>query len=356
MKELMKSSIKFAVILFVILAVLGTASLLWVFPSAKVLFSTPSELSDINTSTDLDGKYVKTTLSDLQGSYYTYSVKKSTFYTHVMPIGNSQYIAVRISNVDVPFDNRFFESGEELIEDISDGAMLSTHQYVVSGTLYRMDAEDEARYQEYIASGALPETDSQTFLPYYLAVCDYGSNHNSTTIYLFGFVGILLIILGLWALIAALLGANLKPIKQYIRKSASPEATTKIVEDFLANAPVLCNFQYDDRFLCYHPSGNVHFFNETEKLIWAYKVSERTHHTKLNDKLVLQDHGVLIYFTDGKVNQCTCNNQEEADEMLAVIEDLCPKAVVGYAVELEEIMDKNLDAFLKMTYYSTKDI
>ena len=71
---------------------------------------------------------------------------------------------------------------------------------------------------------------------------------------------------------------------------------------------------------------------------------------------MLQDHGVLIYFTDGKVNQCTCNNQEEADEMLAVIEDLCPKAVVGYAVELEEIMDKNLDAFLKMTYYSTKDI
>lgn len=355
MKELMKASIKFSVILFVILAVIGIAGIVWTFPSAKVLFSTPVALEDVDTTSDLDGTYVKTTLSDLHGTYHKQTIKRSVFYFHVMPIDATHYIAIRVSNADVQFEDRFFEAGDSLLEDISDGTLLSSHQYEVSGTLYRMDEEFEAQYFEYIDSGALPTSDHQYFLPYYLDVSNYGGNHNSTSIYLFGGGGILLIILGLWALLAALLGANQKPIKRYIRSSASPEAMTKIVEDFLANAPVLCDLQYDNNFLCYHPNGMVHFFNDTDKLIWAYKVSERTKHTKLNDKLVLQDNAVLIYFTDGKVNQCVCKTQEEADEMIAILEDLCPKAVTSYALELEEILERDLDAFLKMTYYSTKN-
>lgn len=356
MKELMKSSLKFALVLFVILGIIGAASLLWVLPSASVLFSTPTELNEVDIDSDMDGIYVKATLSDLHGSYYTYNVKKSTFYTHVMPIDDTHYIAVRISNVDVPYENRFFESGEQLIEHIEDGNQLSSHQYVVSGTLYKMDAEDEARYLEYIASGAIPGIDTNHALTYYLDVCDYGGNHNSTSIYLFGFVGIAALFFGCWALIAALLGANQKEIKKYIRNSASPEGTTRSIENFLVNAPIINDFQYNEQFLCYHPSGNVHFFNETGKMIWAYKVSDRTHKTKLNDKLVLQEHGVLIYFTDGKVNQCTFKSQEQADEAIANLEALCPKAVIGYAVELEDIMEKNLDGFLRMTYYSTKNV
>lgn len=355
MNKLKKESMEHTFVLFLIMTIIGALALAWVLPSAKVMFSTPVELNTLDFESDLDGIYVKTTLSDLYGSYYKHTVKSSYSHMHVMQINDNCYIGVKVSNADVEYDNRFLEINNHLLEDIDDGAKLSEHQYVISGTIHKMTSAEQDRYYKYVDSGALPVKDHQYFLPYCLNVSDYGGNHNSTSIYLFGFVGILLLVAGLYALIAALCGHYQKPIKRYIRNSGSPEGTKQNVERFLSTAPLLHHLQYNERFLCHHSNGIVTFFNETNKLIWAYKVSERPKTTKLNNKLVLHDHAILLFFTDGIVHQCQFTNEQQADEVISVLEQLCPKAIIGYSLELEELLDRDLNAFLKMTYYSISD-
>ena len=300
MNKLKKESVKHSFVLFLIMTIIGVLILAWVLPSANVMFSTPVELNTLDFESDLDGVYVKTTLSNLYGSYYKHTVKNSDSHMHIMQIDDNCYIGVKVSNADVEYDNRFL--GINQLEDIEDGTKLSEHKYVISGTIHKMTTEEQERYYKYVDSGTLPVKAHQYFLPYCLNVSNYGGNHNSTSIYLFGFVGVLLLVAGLYALIAALCGHYQKPIKRYIHSSGSPEGTKQNVERFLSTAPLLHHLQYNERFLCHHSNGTVTFFNETNKLIWAYKVSERPKTTKLNKNLVLHDHAILLFFTDGIVH------------------------------------------------------
>lgn len=136
----------------------------------------------------------------------------------------------------------------------------------------------------------------------------------------------------------ALSGKYQKEIHQYITASSNPTETTIKIEHFLANTPVLYGVRCNEEFFCLQ-YGIQNIFRETSTLAWVYK----------KDSLQ-QAYYIVFGFSDGSLYKHNVENADCANELIAVLTELCPQAIFEYNSELARMYKKNLKEFLEIKY------
>lgn len=149
-----------------------------------------------------------------------------------------------------------------------------------------------------------------------------------------------------WAVLTlyrALSGKYQKEIHNYIKESANPTETTIKIDHFLANTPALYGVRCNKEFFCLQ-YGIQNLFRETSRLAWVYK------------KDSLQQAYFLVFgFSDGKLYTHNVENEEHANEVLAILGEVCPQAIFDYNKELAKKFKKSLNEFLEIKYNTTKE-
>ena len=281
---------------------------------------------------------------------------KVSAYEYIVDADDYRYMGLRVSSKDFDKSEALLDASYKYLEGIDDGGLVFKAQFEVTGTIKKMPNASLSLYYEYLDEAGVTETERDVFLPYYLEVGDNGGNSNISLILLVGF-GLIFIIIALILLIRAVTGKCQKPINTYIAASGNPEAATQRVESFLATAPAIHKLQYDQNFIC-GQNGVATIFGETPKLVWAYK------YTVNNKQLfitVSKSHSVMIAFTDGSRYVYPVKKEAHAEEILAVLSQIAPKAIIGYNDQLEKMFRKDMNGFLNLKYnlpqevYATKD-
>lgn len=144
-----------------------------------------------------------------------------------------------------------------------------------------------------------------------------------------------------WAVLTlyrALSGKYQKEIHSYVKESANPTETTIKIDHFLANTPSLYGVRCNKEFFCLQ-YGIQNLFRETSTLVWVYK------------KDSLQQAYFLVFgFSDGKLYTHNVENEEHANEILAILYEVCPQTIFDYNKELATKFKKNLNEFLEIKY------
>lgn len=174
----------------------------------------------------------------------------------------------------------------------------------------------------------------------YLAICVYLVYKMQSSEYklLFLFPALFFFCWVFLTLYRAYSGKYQKDIHNYIKNSANPTESTIKIEHFLANTPALYGIRCDKEFFCLQ-YGIQNLFRETSTLVWVYK------------KDSLQQAYFLVFgFSDGKLCTHNVENEEHANEVLAILDELCPQAVFDYNKEIAKKFKKNLNEFLEIKY------
>lgn len=347
METLKKRSIRNAIILCIVLVVIGGIIFGTVaVPAIMEQFKKPVAWEDVDFSGDIEGLKVTGTLYFIYDAYAEQTNGSDVVaYEYIIDADDTYYIGLRVTSKDFDASEALLFASYDYMDGLDDGTELLKYQYEVTGTIKEMPSDSLSLYREYLTECEIEESEQAYFLPYYLEV-NAASEYDWFEVIFLGILGVALIVAGIYVLIAAILGKNQKHLNRYINSSTNAEAAKQRIENFLATAPVIHKLRYDQNFLC-NQDGSV--FGETDKLIWAYK---HTVNHKRYFITVSQSHSVMLTFIDGATQQFNVNNEAAADELLALLSRLCPKAIIGYSAELENLRKNNLRGFLNIRYYA----
>ena len=355
MNKLKQDSIRHCLMLFIIFLTIGIAIILWLTPHIIHMTKGPATWNEVNLNEDIEGIYIRDTLTGIYGPYSEHRTDWfEVTYRYILAIDETHYIDLEISSNDDVFNedvstlllrSLFLFTG---MKDLDDAQRLNEHQYAIAGIVTEMSDGQLTRYYEYADSIGLTNTDETQLLPFYLRVGTVSKNHTPFSILLFGSFAFLLIFSGVYALIMSLCGYYQKPLRQYINTSASPEAMRYKIDTFLATAPTLHNLQYNQNFICGYKSGIVSVFGETNELVWIYKYSDDK---KLHKQRKCDKHALVFIYKDSSMQTLDINKEEQANVLLELLSQLCPKAIIGFTDELKELQTNNMTAFLNIKYY-----
>lgn len=135
-------------------------------------------------------------------------------------------------------------------------------------------------------------------------------------------------------------------LQNYINRSAPTQLTKQRLDAFLNTASYLHGIYYDEHYICGQSKMSI-VFGETYQLVWIYKRAEPV---KFMGIRTYNEDYVCFVFTDGEVQELGVDDEVYADKILAKIEELCPRAIVGYSKELQDLFEEDFQGFMDLKY------
>lgn len=348
MKELRTKSLK-SVLWLVIIAAAGLAvALYFIIPSALKQITGGKDFNELDyTADDLDGTYVSGTL------YYIYDWYCQDRGTdggqveareYIIDAGSDYYMGFRV-------DSAHFDEAEELMNvsyDWSEGNAsddeLAAATYEVKGTIRAMPEESRELWDEYWAYYEDDELTAMT-IPYYLELNYVGGT--SPQALLIARIGALIAIFFLvFPLVKVFTGGYQSQVKNYIAKSANPDATREKVELFLRGNEYVKGLKMNAQYIT-GQQGPTTIFADVSTLAWVYQLTT-TH--KRNGFTTGHTYSLMFGFTDGTRKQLDMSNEENVKYNLQAIADRYPHVIVGFSNDLDNLFRKNIQEFLNLKY------
>ena len=344
-KQSLKSVLGLVILLYAFCAILGVV----IVPSLSNASKEPISLDEIDYSGDIEGLYVSGTLYGIYDWYCEETQDDKTIAKeYIIDADDYYYIGLRAEYGDMDAADALLDASTKYLDGLDDGTLLAESQYEVFGVIKAMPEDSLQFYYEY---AEWCEIDTEIFLPYYIEVGTYG-DYDGTDLILFGGLIAFLFILATLFLVWALTGHYQKAVKKYINNSGSPELAESKVENFVAMTPLVNGMRYNHEFICGNDGANT-VFGETDKLVWAYKhvVNHKRYFITVS-----KTYSVVLGFADGTRQMARVKKEAMADEHLQNLQNLCPKAILGYSAELDQMFRKNLPQLLNLRYNAPEPV
>lgn len=231
----------------------------------------------------------------------------------------------------------------------------ATYNYEMSDTIYftgavnKMSSEEYQYFREYFQESDWTDEEIDEYtLPYYISVGALTGGAATSAYVIFG-IGIALIVFGVFILLYALSGGDVKAFQKEVATLGMSEME---LEAEYAGARVM--IQKDNlrigRRLIFYMTGRRTRVIVNDKIVWAYQQST-THRT--NGIKTGTTYEILIYLlNEKKARRINMPGEEKAGEILQYMYDNIPTAVVGYTDELVSLFNKDYQGFLNLRYHN----
>lgn len=348
MKTLRKQSLKS--VLWIIILLWGLAILLggMAMPSLSKAGTEPTPWEEVDFSGDIEGLYISGTVYGIYDWYCEeYEDDKTVAREYFTDADDYYYMGLRAEHSDMKAADALMVATSAYFEGEDDGTLLMEAQYEVKGIIKKIPSDSLKFYHEYLDWDTMDEESKDMFLPYYIDVNNLG-DYDTTDGIIFLTVAIILFLIGLLILILVLAGRYQKTVNNYIKNSMNPEYTRDKIENFLQVVPEVNGLRYNQEFICGSNNGTT-IFGETQKIVWAYKHTVNHRYYFIT---VAKSYAIVLGFLDGTMQTAAIKKEEMVDAHLQKLQQLCPKAIIGYSADLERMFRKNLNEFLRLRYYA----
>lgn len=219
-----------------------------------------------------------------------------------------------------------------------------------SGAVNKMSEQEYQYFTEYFEeSGWSREEIEEYTLPYYISVGALIGGAASSVYVVMG-IGAVLVIIGLIMLILALTGGSLKSYKKEIENAGLSLADAEYEYQAARLFYKRTDLRISSRCIFYMTGSKPHMI-ANDKVIWAYQ-QNTTHRT--NGIKTGTSYEILVYCLDSKKTaHVYIPNENVGGEVLGYMNQIMPKAVVGYSDELVSLFRKDYQGFLQLRYYRT---
>lgn len=241
-------------------------------------------------------------------------------------------------------------SDERKMEEMAEAAYNYEYSDPIeySGAVNKMSSQEYEYFKEYFLESGWSEEEVEEYtLPYYISAGALIGGAATTVYGVFG-IGVILIVIGLIMLIHALTGGKLKAFKKEIEESGFSQADV----EFDYESAKLFNKGNDLRIgrrFIFYMGGNKPHIIVNDQVIWAYQ-QNTTHRT--NGIKTGTTHEILVYqLNNKKIAHIFVPKEALGTEVLQYINQVIPKAVVGYSDELVRLYQKDYQEFLQLRYY-----
>lgn len=345
MKMLKKQSLKRSLPNAIFFYVIGIGFAIFIAHILLASFKDPVSLDDIDFTGDINGLNVTGTIYGIYDWYCEEYDKEDTIAKeYIIDAGDYYFISLRAEYDDMNTADALLEASTLYLNGEDDGTLLSKAQYEISGVIKPLPDDSKEFYYEY---ADWCEIDRDIFLPYYI---DVNASESYDIVSAVLLIIAVLIINGIATtfIVLPLSGHYQKNVKKYIDSCPNQELATAKVENFLSTIPLIHDMRYNHEFICGSNEATT-IFGETEKLVWAYKHIIKHKYYFIT---IAKSYALILGFADGTQQMAMVKKEAFADEHLANLEKLCPKAIFDYSEDLDNMYKKDLTKFLSLRYYA----
>lgn len=346
MKALKMQSFKIVFFEVLVLTIMAIVMLVFCLPSIKLLRDGPVDMDSLDYQSDLDGTYVTGTIYVVY-NYYCDHMSGSRLLSreYIIDAGEDDFMGMRVSKMGMePAEKLMGAYGDYLGNGGSTEAILAA-QYEVTGTIRKMPASSQHWYSQYLSAAGIDFEQREHYLPYYLDVNAVGL-FPPVGVYAFLIIAAVCLLISLFKLVSAFSGRYQKEIKRYIANSPNPDTAREHVEEFLKSTAHNYGLRCNQEFICGQQGAST-IFRETADVVWAYP---RTVKRKKGLITVMRSHYLMVGFVNGSLCTIDVKDEKAASAQVEKLAALCPRAITGYAKELEKLFFKDLKGFLDIRY------
>jgi len=251
---------------------------------------------------------------------------------------NFGYMGIRVP----PSDEKKMEA---MADATYEGIYSEPIQY--SGVISKMDEEEYGYFKKYLEeSGWSAEEIEQYALPYYISAGTL-TGGTAATAYIIAGLGAVSLLFGIGMLIHAMAGGKLKSFKKQLETIGLSESEAELEY----NCSRLFDKSNDLRI-----SNRLTFFTfakpsviANDKVVWVYlqTITHRTNGIKTGTTYE------LLFYTlnNSKAVHIAVSNENIGNEVLQYIQQIIPRAVIGYSDELHTLFQRDYQGFLQLEYY-----
>ncbi|MGN1180230.1 MAG: DUF6709 family protein [Suilimivivens sp.] len=351
LEKLKKKSVKKILPSVIILAVIGLVLIGVEFSNLKSLmrghvkFETlePDEINEdliVDASIDVNfGAFIE----EYEENTKTHTTRTTNLY-YVIWTGDEDSEDYKYMGIKVSADD------EKKMEAMAEATYNYEYSEPIrySGAINRMSSEEYGYFKDYfLESGWTEEEVEEYTLPYYISVGALTGGAASSVYVIFA-LGVILILAGLITLIYIMAGGGLTAFKKQIENSGLSEADV----EYEYESARIFNKGNDLRIgkrLTFFMGGSKPQLVVNDQIIWAYQ-QNTTHRT--NGIKTGTSYQILVYQLNSKrTTGINIPNETVGGEILKHMNDIMPRAVVGYSDELMKLYRKNYQDFLQLRYY-----
>lgn len=348
MKMLKKQSLKRSLPIAILFYSVGIGFAIFFVHLFLASLKEPVPLDDIDYTGDINGLYVTGTIYGIYDWYCEeYDEEDTIAKEYIIDAGDYYFISLRAEYDDMNTADTLLEASTLYLNGEDDGTLLSEAQYEISGVIKAMPADSKEFYYEY---ADWCELDRDIFLPYYI---DVNASQSYDVFDVVMSIIIVLLFNGIATafIVLALCGHYQKNVKKYIDSCPNQEFATAKIENFLSTVPLIHDMRYNHEFI-YGSNEATTIFGETQKLVWAYKHIIKHKYYFIT---ISKSYALILGFADGTQQMAIVKKEAFADEHLANLEKLCPKAIFGYSEDLNKMYKKDLPKFLSLRYSAPEE-
>lgn len=320
----------------------------------------PMESNDISA---LRGSYLEADVDTLL-DYYAQTVRKEdgkpgkvSSCEYVMPVNTMDdrtiYIGLKVSGELISDADDVVDDTIRMLHDEDGSYEWDGSSVSVCGTVELMDQKTQNIYREYLNEAGIEDEEIGLgsecyFLPLVLTDKEIGGFSKNELLLIAG-VGCLFLIAVIRILYLALSGSYQSQIRDYIKAAPNPELMEQQLNQFYestqSNEPVRMNHNG-----LLYVRGMDSWFLAADDIVWAYQYELRR--KSYGIITVSKEIDVKVYSaSEGEKERChiiRVKNEEEAQEILARLEQTFPNAVFGYTDELWNEYQADPKAFHQM--------
>lgn len=356
MEKARKQSFKKLLPLMILLGIAAVALLALSVPGVIKMIQGPEDMDyleydESQSDGGFSGKYVEGTVYFIY-DYYCETTKGSSLISreYIIDADNTYYMGMLVKKSGIDEAETLYEACYEYMSGTADENAVYAAEYTVRGTIHAMPSDSEELYYEYLDYCGLSSEDQEMFLPYYLEVGAVGSFSVTATIIML-LIAILLIVAIIVLIVRWANGGYQKEISAYLAANGNSEMARAHVNAFFeateGQGPIRCTQEFISA-----QDGAATMFRKAEDLVWVYK---KTITHKRNFITVGHSYYLVLTFLDGKQHQILMKKEADADEQLQRLNEMYPRAVVGYSDELVKLFSQNREEFLRIRYYAAPE-
>lgn len=346
MKALKMQSFKAVIFQVLGMSVMAIVMLVLFLPSIKMLKDGPVDMDSLDYQSDLDGTYVTGTIYvvyDYYGDYLRGTQLLSREY--IINAGKEDFMGMRVLKADMEPAEKLMGAYEDYLGNGGSTEAVLAAQYEVTGTIRKMPASSQRLYSQYLSTAGVDLEQRKHFLPYYLDVNAVGLTPPLAA-FLFLIIAAVCLAVSLFMLVSFFSGRYQREIKKYIANSPNPDTARERVEEFLKSTAHNYGLRCNQEFIC-GQWGATTIFRETADVVWAYP---KTVKRKKGLITVMRSHYLMVGFVNGSLCMIDVKDERAASAQVEKLAALCPRAITGYARELENLFFKDLKGFLDIRY------
>ena len=346
MKALKMQSFKAVIFPVLFMSITAIVILVLFLPSIKLLRDGPVDMDSLDYQSDLDGTYVTGTIDVVYG-YYCENIRGSLLLSkeYIIDAGEDDFMGMRVLRTDMEPAEKLMGACRDYLDNGGSTEAISAAQYEVTGTIRKMSADTQRLYSQCLNAAGFDFKQREHFLPYYLDVNAVGLTP-PLEVFLFLIIAAVFLVVSLFMLVSVFSGRYQNEIKKYIANSSSLDMTREHVEEFLKSTAHNYGLRCNQEFICGQQGAST-IFRKTADVVWAYP---KTVKRKKGLITVMRSHYLMVGFVNGSLCTIDVKSERAASAQVEKLAVLCPRAITGYAKELEKLFFKDLKGFLDIRY------